>query len=513
MSVSIQQFTEAFSRTASRTDRRAVSAGPVDLVVVETIEQSVSKLRAILLGMVMTGLPVIGGRLLSMEKGLHARVAAECLDPFVASIVQAAHNDEQVLREAEAIIGATPGLRPQRCGEEVSVTFLGGTKATIESPYYLCRAVNHRKAARKTGRRAAQGNGEYPVLAALGIDHRVTPALASEVARLLATSTEAEAHQSLVSRGIHLDPKTVATLAGHLARRALRLRALKMRKTQNGYRGRGQVRGKRIVIGTDGGRIRTRVPIKNGRRRRSGRRGFDAPWREPKILIVYEIDDKGKKVKKGHLRYDGTMGDADALFAILVSLLREIGAAEAAEWVIVADGAIWIWDRIPNLIDQLGYDPAKVTEVVDFYHATERLTDIADLRTGWTQSQRTEWINRAKGHLYRGDIDRVLADAHELCKGRKAKKVRDLLGYFDRHRNRMRYDILRKRCLPMGSGAVESCVRRTINLRMKSNGIFWLIENAEGLLHMRAQLLCGRWNDHMLEVLTPEALWDRSFLC
>jgi hypothetical protein len=137
VSVSIQQLRDAFSRTAARTDQRALARGPADLLVVETVEQSVAKLRAILLGMVMTGLPINAAGLLSMEKGLHARVAAECLDPFVASVIQAAHNDTAVILQAEAIVAATPGLRPQRSGEATSVTLLGGSKATIESSYYL----------------------------------------------------------------------------------------------------------------------------------------------------------------------------------------------------------------------------------------------------------------------------------------------------------------------------------------------------------------------------------------
>ncbi len=61
---------------------------------------------------------------------------------------------------------------------------------------------------------------------------------------------------------------------------------------------------------------------------------------------------------------------------------------------------------------------------------------------------------------------------------------------------------------PLGSGAVESCVRRVVNLRLKGNGIFWCPESAEGVLHLRAQLLCGRWNQFVKTVLRPRQLWD-----
>jgi hypothetical protein len=49
--------------------------------------------------------------------------------------------------------------------------------------------------------------------------------------------------------------------------------------------------------------------------------------------------------------------------------------------------------------------------------------------------------------------------------------------------------------MPIGSGAVESAVRRVINLRLKSPCIFWTEETAEEmLLLLRAYYKSGRWN-------------------
>ena len=49
-------------------------------------------------------------------------------------------------------------------------------------------------------------------------------------------------------------------------------------------------------------------------------------------------------------------------------------------------------------------------------------------------------------------------------------------GHFERHRERMRYRTLRKRKLVLGSGAIESAIRRVVNQRVKSDGSFWLRE-------------------------------------
>lgn len=49
--------------------------------------------------------------------------------------------------------------------------------------------------------------------------------------------------------------------------------------------------------------------------------------------------------------------------------------------------------------------------------------------------------------------------------------------------------------VPIGSGAVESAVRRIVNMRMKGNARFWLEENGEGMLLMRSYLKAGRIDD------------------
>lgn len=46
--------------------------------------------------------------------------------------------------------------------------------------------------------------------------------------------------------------------------------------------------------------------------------------------------------------------------------------------------------------------------------------------------------------------------------------------------------------LPVGSGAIESSIRRVINLRLKGNGIFWKEENAESMLQLRSMVISDR---------------------
>lgn len=72
--------------------------------------------------------------------------------------------------------------------------------------------------------------------------------------------------------------------------------------------------------------------------------------------------------------------------------------------------------------------------------------------------------------------------------------------YFSDNGRRMQYAAFKHLDLPSGSGCVQSAIRRVINMRLKSPGIFWKRKTAEIMLFLRSTLLCGRW-DIMFENL------------
>lgn len=470
------------------------------------VEQSVRKFQvlveAILAGKWQVSSPE---ELIELECSLHRNVARDCLDPITAAVIQAAHENPVVVRRTRELTDSCPNVRRQRTGVLVRLTLLGGSTLAIETDYYLRRPPKGPGRRRARGRRGKPGNGQYPTLEILGVHDRVSPALASEIARQMAISTVGEATGILAERGIKLGTKVVWRLANRVAERGLAHRAWKQVTIQSGVTP-SLAAGKRIVIGLDGGRIRTRVNLK-GRRRKSGHSRFEAPWREPKVLVVYEVGDDGRRKRRGLVRYDATLQDANGILRLLISTLREIGAAQAQEWVIVGDGAGWIWDRIDELITQLGFERARVTEVVDFYHAVQRIHAVAEELKGWRANEKAIWTKQMRRKLLRGKLDEVRVGLHQLCRGRNAKKIRSLVRYFDRHAARMNYAGYKQRGIPLGSGAVESCIRRVVNLRLKGNGIFWAERRAEGLLHMRAQLLSGQWNRFIQTILQPSPFW------
>jgi len=418
-------------------------------------------------------------------------------DHVVGGVVASLHRDRDFVTErVEATRASDPRPLRHRGLRETTVRFLGGAALRFTTPYVSTDREGHPGPRRRVGRRGPSGGGGYPVLASLGIRDEASPAFASEVAReSVRCGSFEEAAEVLRERGVAIDAKAVRTLALAVGDEALRLRDERKAAAAQGVVFSDEFAGKRIVLSVDGGRLRTREGGRRGRRGPRGRRRFRTPWREPRLFSVYGIDDEGRRVRTLPPLYDGTLGDPDAVFAILIAELLLRGAAKAKEIVVTGDGAGWIWNRVHLLATALGIPPERIVRVADFYHAVEHLTAIADLRAGWNDGQRKDWVRTQRRRLRKGRADAVIDAAHGLCRGRNARAIAGEIAYFEARRECMRYDVFERRGIPLGSGAMESAVRRVINLRLKGPGIFWRAPCAEAMLHLRAYLKAGRWDE------------------
>lgn len=292
----------------------------------------------------------------------------------------------------------------------------------------------------------------------------------------------------LEQRGRTIDIKTLRTITYHFANKARDAQKSELVLTSQ------NVAGKRCAVSLDGGRIRVRK-AKKGKKTKKNRRRFNADWREPKLLHIWLLDDDGTICNSFAPWIDGTMKGPDAVFMLLAYYLTAIGITMAKQVLFIADGAPWIWNRIPDLIIQVGLDPTKVRQMVDWYHAVEHLNVVASLRKGWNQKRRRQWVSRQTRYLWTGQNEEVVKAVREIIRGRNSKLINREMSYFEGNQLRMQYAKARNCKLPIGSGPMESAIRRVINLRMKGNGIFWLEENAEAMIMLRSFYKAGRWND------------------
>jgi hypothetical protein len=115
---------------------------------------------------------------------------------------------------------------------------------------------------------------------------------------------------------------------------------------------------------------------------------------------------------------------------------------------------------------------AQGHELLDFSHAVQRLGPVAALRPDWSAKARTRWRTQQRRLLLRGEVEQVMAAVRDLCRGRNKKAIRKHYDYFIKNQYRMAYAQLLAMKLPIGSGAIDSTVRRVVNLHLKGPSLF-----------------------------------------
>ena len=309
----------------------------------------------------------------------------------------------------------------------------------------------------------------------------------------------AEAEQILTEQGHKLGEKTLRLIAYRAADQ------VRLAQKTSGYLGQSQesVAGRRVIISSDGGRIRLREK-KRGPKTAKRRNRYKGAWREPKLFIIYVVDETGKQEHSFAPLIDGTLQGPDTLFAMLTHYLQALKIEEAAQILFISDGALWIWERLPALHKTLKLNGQNVYFLIDFYHAVEHLNKVASLRKDWSPKIRKTWLNKQRRTLHEGGVDHVIEAIQKLCRGRNSKTIRTQLNYFIKHRLHMNYALIAKKRLPIGSGAIESTIRRVVNLRLKGPSLFWCKPNAEAMLLLRAFCKSGRWSSFKSLTFAPD---------
>jgi hypothetical protein len=357
----------------------------------------------------------------------------------------------------------------------------------------------------RTGKgRGREGAGLYPELATLGIFEGSSPALVSLVGRQCALLPSYQvARRELAARGTALGIKVVHRIARQLGAAALASRTRDLLRWRAGALPPGpDLVGRRVAAMVDGGRTRVRTVIRKQKGKGKGkkqRRRYKAEWREPKLLIIFEIDAQGRLKKKTRPWIDGTFAGPDEAMELLAFHLHRLGATHAEVVVFVADGAPWFWDRLDWVERRVGLTAGRAVRVLDWCHAGHNLSLALEVLR-LPEDERQQRYTELRHCLREGWWGLVVDELESL--GTAAGSPKDLeqpLGYLTKHgeAGHLDYKRLRRRGLPQGSGAIESAIRRVINLRLKGPGLMWQEENAEGALVLRAAAVSERWEETM----------------
>jgi hypothetical protein len=358
-------------------------------------------------------------------------------------------------------------------------------------------------------------------LSQFGFGKGCTPGLQSKVARQAALCPSYQfAQQELARDGVELDLKAVRRIAGQCGDALLRLRTRELQQFREGKLPAGkELAGLHVSVQMDGGRTRLRDDLREvkraqkgtdeaglsaenepGRSRKRPRRTFAPEWREPKVATIFVHDEQGRMVKKSRAVVDATFRGPDALAELVAMHLHRLGAAQALSITFAGDGGVWIWERIPAIVRLARLIGKPIHEVLDCCHATHHIA-LALAALKLEEKQRKSLYREYRTWLRNGLWRRVVEELTKLAAGEPADaSVWTEIEYLRKHgeADRLKYPSFRRMGLPLGSGAIESSIRRVVNLRLKGNAIYWREENAEAMMQVRAQVVTNRWDERMV---------------
>lgn len=155
----------------------------------------------------------------------------------------------------------------------------------------------------------------------------------------------------------------------------------------------------------------------------------------------------------------------------------------------------------------------KIHRVVDYYHASERLTVIADsLKFGKNRKARRDWLLRVRKLLLEpGGYGRVMRSISRMLKlhgvkSSKADAFKKAVNYLKNQKRYMKYFEMKSRDFPIGSGVVESACKQIVSERMKLSGMRWKQAGSQVAMTLRCILLSDIWDDvfdKMLDAIEP----------
>jgi hypothetical protein len=187
--------------------------------------------------------------------------------------------------------------------------------------------------------------------------------------------------------------------------------------------------------------------------------------------------------------YVATRGGIEPLMKQLYYEARARGVGQAQRVLVIADGAVWIW----NLVQDRFKD---ALQRLDLYHANTYLWAVANELHGAGTPEARRWVKPLLRQIRNDQVAKVITQLEELqprLAGATAKATANAIEYYANNRKRMKYRQARKDNEPVGSGAIESTCRQ-LQCRMKRCGQFWSTSGDEALLCLEMFWRNQRWH-------------------
>jgi hypothetical protein len=329
---------------------------------------------------------------------------------------------------------------------------------TIQRAYYVCLAC---------------GQTSYPLDEKLGLVEGKEQGRLREKLTLLAVLTP-----------YHQAPQVCQTLVGS-ERHAMTLRRVALREAEHlaasGHHQTLPLREHdRLYLEVDGHMCPTREPKQGSE---------DQGYREAKAVLAFSGHDVAEVSKERHeilhKVLQAQITDSETFRPLFQQVYRHAGGDRAAEVIVLADGARWIWSMVEDLLPH-------AVQILDFSHVKPYLWDAGKLIYGDGSAFIAPWVKEQETCLLEDKVEQVLTRLERFLD--LAPALAAILHYFQQNASRMRYGTYRQRGYFIGSGAIESAGKQLSAARIKGPGMRWNITELNLLLTLRCVFLEQSWD-------------------
>ncbi len=212
--------------------------------------------------------------------------------------------------------------------------------------------------------------------------------------------------------------------------------------------------------------------------------GEIVPTNQRSIRQKKKVEREGTVIRAKNKKYFCDIAQAEEFGKLLWATACAVGADRVRTLVFICDGAVWIW----NLI---AYYFPRAIQIVDWYHAADRLKRIADEAFA-DLTKRQAWLENVTEDLWQGNVEEVIKACQSLASSSTLAK--QSLSYYADNMERMRYAQFRAAGYVVGSGVIESGCKQINTQRLKLPGAQWELEGAVLTAKARAAWLSGTWH-------------------
>ncbi len=184
-----------------------------------------------------------------------------------------------------------------------------------------------------------------------------------------------------------------------------------------------------------------------------------------------------------------TRGGIDALKQQLWAEAMRHGLAQAQEVLVIADGAVWIWNLVADRF-------AGARQRLDPWHALQHLWAVAHALHPEDEAAAKAWIKPLEQKLLASQAVEIITELDGLLKrlrGTRREVVEAQRNYLDNNRDRLNYRAAKTRGEPLGSGAMESTCKQ-YQVRFHRSGQFWTKQGDEALMCLETFWRNARWS-------------------